>query len=353
MKKGFIVGLVTGLTIAGTSLVIANSQIQAILNDKINLSINGEIKTMSDATTGEREYPLTYKNRTYIPLRSVATLLGMNVDYDEVTNTAIVNSKEYDSNGMKEKIDLNECSSKEIVVSDVKEKYYIATYNEVNYLVDSNGNILLKPGQEANLKLDVGRFDPAYDTDEYYCFKSIKSENVIYYYLVESCYGEGLYPIISAYTHNLKKVDVDVVEIYDLGINPLILSEPCIDISGNLVFFMKDRYSDKMYCCKYNQEGKLLYKSDFYDYIVYTDGSFIVIIDENKKVKILDINKDKTIEIATFTGDYGLPGMYDCAVHKNNENPDILDIGWEVYSDEIRIVKYSFNTKTYEVSENI
>ena len=54
--------------------------IQALLNDQISLKINGEIKTMSDATTGEREYPITYKDRTYIPLRSVATLLGMNVD---------------------------------------------------------------------------------------------------------------------------------------------------------------------------------------------------------------------------------------------------------------------------------
>lgn len=35
MKRIFLLGVVTGLTIAGTSLVFANSQIQAILNDKL------------------------------------------------------------------------------------------------------------------------------------------------------------------------------------------------------------------------------------------------------------------------------------------------------------------------------
>lgn len=63
---------------------------------------------MSDATTGEREYPITYKNRTYIPLRSVATLLGMNVDYDDVTKTAIVNSKDYIETGDESNLYSNE-----------------------------------------------------------------------------------------------------------------------------------------------------------------------------------------------------------------------------------------------------
>lgn len=82
--------------------------------------INGEIKTMSDATTGEREYPITYKNRTYIPLHSAATLLGMNVDYDDTTKTAIVNSKECD-NGK-----ANENSNKELFdILSSRRKYYI------------------------------------------------------------------------------------------------------------------------------------------------------------------------------------------------------------------------------------
>lgn len=94
--KKFLFGATCGFILGmGITSFAANQYVQVLLNTKIKLSVNGEIKTMSDATTGEIEYPLTYKDRTYIPLRSVATLLGANVDYDGITNTAIVNSADY------------------------------------------------------------------------------------------------------------------------------------------------------------------------------------------------------------------------------------------------------------------
>lgn len=65
------------------------------LNDEISISVNGQVQILRDATTNEREYPLTYKGRTYIPLRSVATLLGYKVDYIEETKTATVDDKDY------------------------------------------------------------------------------------------------------------------------------------------------------------------------------------------------------------------------------------------------------------------
>lgn len=39
MKKSFVIGLATGLTVAGASLVLANSQIQAIINDQIKVTL--------------------------------------------------------------------------------------------------------------------------------------------------------------------------------------------------------------------------------------------------------------------------------------------------------------------------
>ena len=90
MKKGFILGLATGLTIAGASLALASSQIQAILNDQIQVSLNGQIQVFKDETTNETQYPITYQDRTYLPLRTVANLVGVGVDYDAKTNTAIL-----------------------------------------------------------------------------------------------------------------------------------------------------------------------------------------------------------------------------------------------------------------------
>jgi len=96
MKKGFILGLTTGVVLTGASLVLANSQIQAILNDQIKVTLNGQIQEFKDETTNETQYPITYHDRTYLPLRTVANLVGVNVDYDASSNTAILKTKDYD-----------------------------------------------------------------------------------------------------------------------------------------------------------------------------------------------------------------------------------------------------------------
>lgn len=100
MKKGFILGLATGLTVAGASLVLANSQIQAILNDQIKVTLNGQVQEFKDETTNETQYPITYKDRTYLPLRAVANLVGVDVDYDVGSNTAILKSDKDTTNKM-------------------------------------------------------------------------------------------------------------------------------------------------------------------------------------------------------------------------------------------------------------
>lgn len=90
-KKSFIVGLTTGLVVASISLVFANTQIQAILNNKIKVSLNGQIQEFRDESTNEIQYPITYHDRTYLPLRTLANLVGVSVDYDANSNTAILN----------------------------------------------------------------------------------------------------------------------------------------------------------------------------------------------------------------------------------------------------------------------
>ena len=90
MNKRFLLGLITGVALTGTTLVFANMQIQAILNQQIKVSLNGQVQEFKDETTGETQYPITYHDRTYLPLRNVAQLAGLNVDYDANSNTAIL-----------------------------------------------------------------------------------------------------------------------------------------------------------------------------------------------------------------------------------------------------------------------
>ena len=89
-----VLGTVAGIMIGGLTVVGANQAIQAIQNTEIKVSLNGQVQEFKDETTGEIQYPITYHDRTYLPLRNVANLAGLNVDYDLNTNTAILNNKD-------------------------------------------------------------------------------------------------------------------------------------------------------------------------------------------------------------------------------------------------------------------
>lgn len=87
---GFMLG---GLTISG-----ANQVIQAIQNTEVKVSLNGQIQEFRDETTGEIQYPITYNDRTYLPLRNVAQLAGLYVGWDSATSTALLSSTPITSN---------------------------------------------------------------------------------------------------------------------------------------------------------------------------------------------------------------------------------------------------------------
>ena len=97
--SAFLVGaLACGITVAG-----ANQAIQAIQNTEIKVTLNGQVQNFKDETTGETQYPITYNNRTYLPLRNVCELAGLDVDYDSNTKTAILNNKGTSNNNDEKK----------------------------------------------------------------------------------------------------------------------------------------------------------------------------------------------------------------------------------------------------------
>ena len=138
MKKVFLLGVVTGLTIAGASAVFANSHIQAMLNTQIKVTLNGQVQEFKDETTNEIQYPITFKNRTYLPLRTVANLVGVDVDYDENTNTAILtnNKAEMSNNDILKKLEYDYIIDELKPVNDDIEGGFSIIYNAI--LVNSN-----------------------------------------------------------------------------------------------------------------------------------------------------------------------------------------------------------------------
>lgn len=72
-----LVGMAAG-ALASTQL----QEIQAYLNGELKVRVNGEIAILKDAD-GNQVLPITYEGTTYLPVRGIANLLDIPVNYDE------------------------------------------------------------------------------------------------------------------------------------------------------------------------------------------------------------------------------------------------------------------------------
>jgi hypothetical protein len=85
MKK-FLLGLTTGVILAGSTAVYASNSIQALLFPaKVTFHVNGEIKELD----GDQTSILNYNNKTYIPLRTFAESMGSRVDYSDISGPKV------------------------------------------------------------------------------------------------------------------------------------------------------------------------------------------------------------------------------------------------------------------------
>jgi hypothetical protein len=83
--KQFIAGILVGI-ILGIGTVFADTQTIEVFFNNIQVSINGEVLELKDAT-GKAVQPFIYAGSTYLPVRAVAEALGMEVKFNETTNT--------------------------------------------------------------------------------------------------------------------------------------------------------------------------------------------------------------------------------------------------------------------------
>lgn len=77
---------------AGAAAAGTLETISAYLNYGITIKYNGEEQMLKDAN-GSRVYPITYNGTTYLPVRAVSNMLGINVDWDGATQTVILGEK--------------------------------------------------------------------------------------------------------------------------------------------------------------------------------------------------------------------------------------------------------------------
>ena len=93
MKKFLKVGsIVTALCLTFTAGVYANNllePISAFLNHGITVEYNDVDQVMVDAN-GAKVIPITYNGSTYLPVRAVSNMLGVNVGWDQATQTVLL-----------------------------------------------------------------------------------------------------------------------------------------------------------------------------------------------------------------------------------------------------------------------
>lgn len=84
--KAFVVGLIVGVMLLGATAVFAETQTIEAFYNNIKISIDGNVVELKDAT-GNLIDPFIYNGTTYLPVRAIAEALGMEVKYNETTNT--------------------------------------------------------------------------------------------------------------------------------------------------------------------------------------------------------------------------------------------------------------------------
>ena len=139
--KQFIVGLIVGAMLFSTVTVFAGTQtIEAFFND-IKISVNGNAVELEDANGNPIE-PFIYESTTYLPVRAIAEALGMEVKYNETTNTVEL-AKAKEAKNLENLIEL----SPEATASILKQN------PEVRDTIDENGYAVWK-GRPVRLNKD-------------------------------------------------------------------------------------------------------------------------------------------------------------------------------------------------------
>ena len=92
IKRLLLLCIVIGMVLGTAVGVMASSALYSVtaqVNAGMQIKVNGNNFIAKD-TNGNELSPLMYNDRTYLPLRAVAEVVGLNVDYENINNVETV-----------------------------------------------------------------------------------------------------------------------------------------------------------------------------------------------------------------------------------------------------------------------
>lgn len=92
-RKSTLVLLTLLVFVALSATVFAAGRwVQAWQDDTLKIKFDGAAQTFTDPDDGSQIVPLVYNGRTYLPVRAIATLAGLGVDYDDASHSVLLTS---------------------------------------------------------------------------------------------------------------------------------------------------------------------------------------------------------------------------------------------------------------------
>jgi len=85
--QGLVMGVILTVLMLSATMAYANNRVTREITYGINVMLNGEVIQFDYDSR-----PFVMGGRTFLPLRTIAELVGLPVDFDSPTNTAIVGS---------------------------------------------------------------------------------------------------------------------------------------------------------------------------------------------------------------------------------------------------------------------
>ncbi len=122
MKKTLLATVVLGMTLSGAAGVYAGSnleKINAYLNHGITFNVNGADQSLTDSN-GKKLVPITYQNTTYLPVRAISNLAGIDVEFDAASQRIRLEKEQNGENNGNEWTTIN---FSEAQIKAIKEAY--------------------------------------------------------------------------------------------------------------------------------------------------------------------------------------------------------------------------------------